>query len=883
MTKPGWNSLRHLSTASRGILNGLPSILLSVALSTLALSTVPLVAQAPPPELQQLQQLLQTAEQQRGQGQTQAALETLQAALKVAQQTQQPGIEATVLLALGQAYQAANQPDSALSRYNQALVLFKQLNNSIGIAATLNNLGLVQSDSGQSRTAIELYQQALSILQRTNDRAGEAKTLSNLGQAYDNLGQPQVALERYEQALGIFRDLKDRSAQAVTLQNLGAVYGKLGQAPKAFSVLSEALSIVRTSGNPAAEIAILNNLGAVYLDSGAIDKALMFFNQALALIQKSPNPSAQATTLSNLGTIHTRLDQSQTAITFYQQALPLFKQLQDRAGEASTLNNLGAVYGQTQQPKTALSYYQQALQIRQQIGDRAGEAVTLSNLGETHRDLNQPTASIAEFEKAAERILSIRSGLQRQYRRQFLLKQRETGIHLVDLLIEQNQSERAFEWINLIRTSDLADFSRLIDAKVTNPDAQTALNQWNQATRELEGLRQQLQRQFSPQLSQQINQKQTLVNQQAATLVRQFPDVAELVETTPTDLAQLRTTIPKGTLVLQPVFLTDVKTIPNTLALFVLTQEKLTVTKVAIDPKQFDALLTLYWRQLRDARAHNYQETSAKLYDLLIRPVEAQIQATNPTQISIIAPEKLRQIPFETLYDQKKNQFLIEKYPINNLTRLSSRALKPQTLRSTISVLALGNPFPKDGRALPGAEAEVKAVTLALPGSRAYLGQHATLNRFKAEVLRFPLLHLATHGCFRAEGCPGLKMPANTLLFADRNLSIAEAATLGLKDVELIVLSACQTATQADASGEELAGMAYLFERAGAKAVIASLWSVDDQKTQALMHDFYQHLSQGKTKAEALRQAKIAKSKTHPYFWSPFVLIGDPQGFNQPS
>lgn len=155
------------------------------------------------------------------------------------------------------------------------------------------------------------------------------------------------------------------------------------------------------------------------------------------------------------------------------------------------------------------------------------------------------------------------------------------------------------------------------------------------------------------------------------------------------------------------------------------------------------------------------------------------------------------------------------------------------------------------------------------------MNSKATLNTFKIQSPRFSLLHLATHGCFQKGGCPKLGLEENTLLFADKRFNISDAAKLGLQNVDLIALSACQTALQTNSNGEEIAGLAYLFERAGAKAVIASLWSAEDKTTEAIMVQFYQNLKQGMSKDEALRQAKLSQIDKHPFYWSPFVLIGD--------
>jgi len=96
-----------------------------------------------------------------------------------------------------------------------------------------------------------------------------------------------------------------------------------------------------------------------------------------------------------------------------------------------------------------------------------------------------------------------------------------------------------------------------------------------------------------------------------------------------------------------------------------------------------------------------------------------------------------------------------------------------------------------------------------------------------------------------------------------------------LQNTELLTLSACQTALQANSNGEEIAGLAYIFERAGAKAVMASLWNAEDNTTKEIMIQFYQNIKNGMSKGEALQKAKISQIGRHPFYWSPFILIGD--------
>ena len=545
----------------------------------------------------------------------------------------------------------------------------------------------------------------------------------------------------------------------------------------------------------------------------------------------------------------------------------------DRAGEATTLNNIGGVYYNIFQLQEALKYYNQALAILRSVGDRAREAYTLNNIGAVYRDTKQPTQAIENLQQSVQITLEIRSGLQRENRQKFLESEGKTAIALTSLLIDQNQADRAFQWINIATTADLADYTRLIDAKVANPQAQKAIDDWNQKNQQLQLLRRQLQDKFSENLSRQMRELDTEVNRKAEEISRQFPEVAELFETTPKDIAQLKASIAPDTVVIQPVLLTNVKNVPNTIALFVLTKDSLSVKKIPIDSAEFDKLLTEHREEISNYLVSDYRKTGGKLYDILIRPVEDQIQALSPKQLSIIATGKLRYIPFETLWDTKNRQFLIQKYPVNYLTRISTRTIPNSTLQG--GVLALGNPIPRDPQNLAGSEEEVRNIAQLFPGSSAYIGNAATLDQFKTQAPRFPFLHLATHGCFQRGGCQKLGLEENTLLFADSQFNIRDAALLGLQNTRLLTLSACQTAMQANSNGEEISGVAYVFERAGARAVMASLWSVDDAATKDLMVQFYQNINKGMSKNEALRQAKLSQIGRHPFYWSPFILIGD--------
>ncbi|MEH2192628.1 MAG: CHAT domain-containing tetratricopeptide repeat protein [Nostoc sp.] len=790
--------------------------------------------------------------------------------------------EAATLNNIGRVYDDLGEKQKALDFYNQALPLRRAVGDRTGEATTLNNIGTVYDALGEKQKALDFYNQALPLIRAVGDRAGEATTLNNIGGVYDALGEKQKALDFYNQALPLSRAVGDRTGEATKLNNIGTVYNDLGEKQKALDFYNQALPLRRAVGDRTGEATTLNNIGTVYDDLGEKQKALDFYNQALPLIRAVGDRSGEATTLNNIGRVYSALGEKQKALDFYNQALPLWRAVGDRAGEATTLSNIGTVYYALGEKQKALDFYNQALPLRRAVGDRTGEAITLGNIGVLFQNTNRPTEAITNLEQSLQISLEMRRGLQRENRQKFLQENGEYATALVDVLINQKKYAQAFEWVNLFTTADLADYTRLINAKVANPEAQQSLDNWSKKNQQLEALRQRLQSDRSESLPQQIRQLEAQVYSEAENISRRFPEVAELFETTPADIKNLTSSIPAGTVVVQPVLLTNVSDMPNNVAFFIFTKGELSVIKKSINPTDFNKLLTQYLKQVQDDSDANYAETGGKLYDILIRPIEDKINALSPKELSIIATGQLRHLPFETLYDTKTKKFLIQKYPVNYLTRISNNSLKSLDVQNAVfrkpqAVLAFGNPVPSDPQNLPGAEAEVRNIKEILPDSEVYIHEKATLEQFKSQALGFSFLHLATHGCFQTEDCKKVNLKNNTLLFADRTLDIANAALLGLQGTQLITLSACQTAVDTNFNDLGIAGVAYIFERAGAKAVMASLWEVDDEATQQLMIQFYQNLKQGMTKGEALQKAKLKliEDHRHPFYWSPFVLIGD--------
>ncbi|MCA2714146.1 MAG: tetratricopeptide repeat protein [Microcystis sp. M114S2] len=805
-------------------------------------------------------------------GQYQKAIDLHQKSLVINREIVNRQGEARALNNLGNVYQSLGQYQKAIQFYQQSLGIARDVDFRQEEAASLGNLGNAYQSRGEYQTAINYHQQSLAITRELDDRSGEAKALNNLGVDYRLLGQYQKAINYHQQSLEIAEKIGDLKVQADSLGNLGNVYQSLGQYQKAIDYHQQSLEIAEKIGDQGSKARSLGNLGNAYQSRGEYQKAIDLYEKSLVITRDIGLRQEEGSFLNNLGVAHYFLGEYEKAIDYLKQTLDIAKKIGDLKGEADSLGNLGSAYLSLGQYQKAIDYHQENRAIARKIGDLQGEANSLNNLGVAYQKINQPAEAIKNLEESLNIILKIRGDISReniagQNRKSFLASNEKTVITLATILIQQNQPEKAFQWLNLATTADLADYNRLIDAKVADPDAQKALDNWNTDNQQLEGMRRQLQDKYSEELAKDIRQFEEKVYKNAETIGQKYPEIAELFESKPTDIAQLQKNIAPDTLVIQPVPLRD------EVALFLVTREKLIVIQSDAKRNELNKLVSEYRTQLADYQNADYFVTGSKLYEILIRPIESQIATSSRKNIAIIATGQLRYIPFETLYDKKNDQVLLEKYPIYYLTRIST-STPPATERKPLQGLAFANPKPTQEE-LKGTEIEADNISKIFPGSEKYLGTNATLDIFKKQAFRFSILHLGTHGCFNLAGCPNLDMQANTILFANnQQYNIADAALLGLKNTELITLSACQTAKEANADGQEISGLAYVLERAGAKSVIASLWSAEDNTSAEIMTQFYQNLKNGMTKSEAMQKAKLSQIKSHPFFWSPFILIG---------
>jgi CHAT domain-containing protein len=342
---------------------------------------------------------------------------------------------------------------------------------------------------------------------------------------------------------------------------------------------------------------------------------------------------------------------------------------------------------------------------------------------------------------------------------------------------------------------------------------------------------------------------------------------------------------------------------------FVVTKEKILAVRLNVDSKRL-------FQRIRDFRARavegitldrlvkkTYERSVSELYDILIQPVEEEISGKK--HLVIVPHGMLHYLPFQALLS-KRGKYLIESFTISYLP--SASVLKYARMKNKgnrVELFAAANPT-TELAPLPAAEEEARELSTLFKKRLVLTGREATKTSVKGQSPKYDLLHFSTHG----EMIESDPLRSN-LRFApsasdDGKLTVNEIFDMEIK-ANLVTLSACETALvkgeEGDfPKGDDLVGLSRAFIHAGAPSVIASLWKVSDDSTVELMRAFYRNLT-SMTKAEALQKAQMDLMKSsirfhvergpggitrssddqpdmaidcsHPFFWAPFILVGD--------
>ncbi len=726
-------------------------------------------------------------------------------------------------------------------------------------AMALMALGGISQEEGDLKAAFSYYDKALTLgeglpkggylnlfeLFRARIRA---RVLGDMASLHAESGEVELAWKELSETITIKRSIGQDDWTAQSLLQAADLAHTKGDSTSARHMLEQARQIFAAAHKLNSVVSATGFLAVISRDEGKLDEAAAYAEEALVLARKTGNlgaASGSARALASIRLKQNKLDEAKKLIDEARAADARTGSVGDRIG---TLGIAGEILEAKGENAKALEAYQEAVKLVESVRATAASEAAFADVKRNYRPY--------------ERIVRI--------------------------LIKLNRAEDAFDYLNRAKSKKLQDSLRLSSMKSEDKAVQTLLEKASGEENKLKAATAQRDsEQAKPKEEQDKAKLENLGRVVASTQAECFrlseqikasnPNFDKFMTVKPDVLKKAQRSIPPEVMLIQYAPLGE------ELYIFLVTK---TSMKIAIAPAKpadvFKKILTMRKQITSGEEGAPLTKTLTGLYDTLIAPIEADI---TPFKIIAFIPNGLLYyLPMQAL--AKKNaagevRYLIEDKQVVYLAGadLTGAVQAPDEEKARGGMAAFGNPT---GAKLPAAEEEVREIAKVYPATQVLFGPEVTKKAVLAdEMLSKRIVHFATHGHLNSSD----PLKSYILLAANDSkelseLTLGEVGGLPLNKVDLVTLSACETAVgDKEPDGGELTTLAHTFTTAGATTVLASLWSVGDQSTKEFMVEFYTQLAAGKSKAAAVQSAEIKLLKnpkfSRPLYWAPFVLMGD--------
>jgi CHAT domain-containing protein len=765
-------------------------------------------------------------------------------------------------------------------------------------------LSSIWRELGDYRGTLSALDRALRYYEQHPDDVGIVGAYQGRGITYIYEGDFAHALINFNRALSTAERLKFREGIIPALNSIGEVYREQGLPERALDFYQKARAVV--ANDAAWNMAfIFNNIGQAYEAMGDRAKAVEFIEKARAVAEKNRMRPRVATSLAVLAKIALDEYRFDDAAHLYEQSLALGRELRDATAEGRALLGLAEVARRTQHLEVASSRAEESIAVFRKTAQLDRLVAALTTAGRALRARGDQAGAHAKFEEAIAAVELMRGNVAgaEADAQVFFEKRLAPYEEMISLLADAGQNSEALLMAERSSARVLLDVMSGGGSRFADVLSEAEATRQRELERHIAELNQQINAAYSVEKRDEGILARLATELEQARHAREHFD-AEMIAAHPElkrthSAAPVRSIDELGALVADGSVLIKFAVTDERCYAFVVRRGEVRPEVAAfplnITRDELTKRATAFRTAVAD-RSLTWQQPARQLFDVLLASSE---ELWRDTKRLIIAPDgPLWEVPFRALADSQ-HRVLIERFAIAlapSLSALQEEQRETGDVRNNAVVFAnpaLGDkPHAIAGalaqpawQPLPQMEKQAHALEkmYAAGSVRAFTGEAAREETAKQELPGAGIIEFATHGVLND------RSPLYSyLLLSQRNLSPSEDGLLEARELmriplhaRLAILCGCETARGRIGAGEGVIGLAWSLLVAGCPSTIVSQWKVDEAATMPLMLALHRELLAGATRADALRRAVMELRKDeryrHPFYWAPFMLVGDPR------